>query len=201
MTRTFHLRTAIRMMARVAAATAGALSVAAAADTPADTAPAPAAHWVQRKLDYTYVGFTTKFTCDGLSDTVRQLLLTLGARKRDLEIQSTGCVNFNGVEPFPGVRATFWVLVPVTAGATGGSDDKTVAQTQWQTVNLVKDRGYPTDQGRCELLDQIKRQALPLFTSRNLNFHSSCFPYQETMGDIGFTVDVLRPVPAPSPPT
>jgi hypothetical protein len=198
MTRSLQIPTAVRVLVLVAATAAGALGVAQAADS-IDTAAAPAAHWVQRKLDYTYVGFTTRYTCDGLEDDVRNVLLALGARKRDLEIQSMGCVRFNGVEPFPGVRATFWVLVPVTAGEAGRSGDKIVAATRWQTVNLVKDRGYPNDQGRCELLDQIKRQALPLFTSRNLNFHSACVPYQESLGDIGFTVDVLRPVPVASP--
>ncbi len=44
--------------------------------------------WVGRKLDYTYMGFTAKYSCDGLRDTVREVLLALGARKDDLEIRS-----------------------------------------------------------------------------------------------------------------
>jgi hypothetical protein len=195
MTHAFHIPTAIRVMMLAAATAAGALSVAQAADT----AGAPAAHWVQRKLDYTYVGFTTRYTCDGLHDDVRALLLSLGARKQDLKVESTGCTRFNGVEPFPGVRATFWVLVPVTPGEAGNSGEKIVNATQWQTVNMVRQLGFASDQGNCELLDQIEHQALPLFTSRNLDFHSACVPHQVTLGDIRFTVDVLRAAPPAAP--
>jgi hypothetical protein len=199
MTRAIRVRSAIRVMALAGAVAAGAVSAAQAADT----AGAPAAHWVQRKLDYTYMGFTTHYSCDGLRDNVRELLLALGARKRDLEIQSVGCTRLTGVEPFPGVRAKFWVLVPVTPDEGGKAGDTLVPATQWQTVDLVRDqRGYATDRGQCELLEQIKRQALPLFTSRNLNFHSSCVPHEITVGDIQFSVDVLkaaRPDSGPAP--
>ncbi len=77
---------------------------------------------VERKLDYTYMGFTSKYSCDGLRDSVREVLLALGARKKDLKIQSGGCINSEGVEPFPGVAATFSVLVPVTPMRSGRSE-------------------------------------------------------------------------------
>jgi hypothetical protein len=198
MTRAIHMHTATRVMVLAAAMAAGAVSAVQAEDA----AGPPAAHWVQRKLDYTYMGFTTHYTCDGLRDNVRDLLLTLGARKRDLQIQSVGCTRLNGVEPFPGITAKFWVLVPVTPDEGGKAGDALVPATQWQTVNLVRQRDLASDQGQCELLEQIKRQALPLFTSRNLNFHSSCVPHEITIGDIQFSVDVLkaaRPDSGPAP--
>jgi hypothetical protein len=193
MTRSIGLRSSLSVMVLVAALTAGAASAA----PPTDTTGAPPAHWVQRTFEYTYMGFTTHYSCDGLVDNVRDLLLKLGARKKDLEIQSYGCIRLEGVEPFPGLKARFWVLVP--GAADEGKGGGTVQATQWQTVDLVRQTDYRSDQGRCELLEQLKRQALPLFTSRNLNFHSSCVPYDVTLGDIGFTVDVLRPAPAASP--
>jgi len=173
----------------------GAVGVAQAADS----AGAPAAHWVERKLDFTYMGFTTKYSCDGLEGSVRELLLTLGARKKDLQIQSVGCSRLEGVEHFPGVSAKFWVLVPVSEDEAAKSGDTVVQATQWQTVNLVGNGDFRIQQGQCELLEQMKRQALPLFTSRNLDFHSSCVPHEVTLGDIRFTVDVLRAVPAAAP--
>jgi len=194
MTRSIRLRTPLGVMLLLTAL--GALGTAQAADT----AGAPAAHWVQRKLDFTYTGFTTKYSCDGLVDNVRELLLTLGARKKDLQIQSAGCTRFFGVEPFPGVRAQFWVLAPATADEAAKGGDNVVQATQWQTVDLVRNPDFRSDQGQCELLDQLKRQALPLFTSRNLDFRSACVPHEITLGDIRFTVDVLRAAPAPAPP-
>ncbi len=198
MTRYLRERTPILATVLLGALCAAAVGSAQAADTAPDTAAAPAAHWEQRKLDFTYQGFTSHYSCDGLRDNVRDLLIALGARKRDLEIQSTGCVHLTGVEPFPGVRGTFWVLVPGTAADADQAGGK-LQTTHWQTVDLVRLNTIVGDQGQCELLEQLKKQVLPLFTSRNLNFHSSCVPHQIQLGDIQFTVDVLRPVASTSP--
>jgi hypothetical protein len=161
----------------------------------ADTAAAPPAHWVERTLDYTYMGFTTKYSCDGLRDNVRDVLLALGARKSDLKIQSRGCTRLNGPEEFPGVSAHFWVLQPLAPEDVGKAADPASNAARWQTVDLVRINGASWDQGQCELLEQMQKKVLPLFTSRNVNFHSSCFPHEVSPGEIQFTVDVLRPTP------
>ena len=180
-----------------------ALCPARAADTagvPALSVAPPAAHWVERKLDYTYMGFTTHYSCDGLRDNVRDVLLALGARKKDLQIHSTGCTRLSGApEPFPGVTAHFWVLVPVTPDEIGKVGDTATHPTQWHTVNLVNRFRFRFDQGQCELLEQLKDKALPLFTSRNLVYRSSCVPHQISPGDLKFSVDVLSPAPAAAP--
>ncbi|HEY6453815.1 MAG TPA: hypothetical protein VIY90_00885 [Steroidobacteraceae bacterium] len=172
------------------------VSAAQSSDTaavPALSAAPPAAQWVERKLDYTYMGFTAKFSCDGLRDSVRQVLLALGARKRDLKIQERGCTKFNGVDPFPGVAATFSVLVPVTPDEIGKVGDAKLQPTQWHSVDLVQLTRTGIESAPCELLEQLKNKALPLFTTRNLKFHSACVPHQQSLGDIDFSVDVLRP--------
>ena len=159
----------------------------------------PAAHWVERKLNFTYMGFTTHYSCDGLRDNVREVLLALGARKQDLKIQATGCTHLTGApEPFPGVSARFAVLVPATPDEIGNLGDTIAHATQWHTIDLTRLRGFAFDRGQCELLEQLKNKALPLFTTRNLLFHSSCVPHQVSIGDIQFSVDVLRPLPAPA---
>jgi hypothetical protein len=186
-----------------AVVTAGlSLSTAYAADTagvPALSVAPPAAHWVERTLDYTYMGFTVHFTCDGLRDNVRDILLALGARRKDLKIQSRGCARLNGPEPFPGVSATFSVLVPVTPDEIGKVGNTSPQATHWQTVDLVKLTRSGSDQAPCELLEQLKDKALPLFTSRNLTFQSSCVPHEVRLGEIQFSVDVLRPLPSANP--
>jgi hypothetical protein len=172
---------------------AGAAQATDTAAVPALSVAAPAAHWVERKLDYTYQGFTDKFTCDGLRDTVREVLLALGARKQGLSIQQRGCVNLTGLEPNPGVTATFSVLAPLTPDDAGKVGDSASQPTRWQRVDLVRLTRTDPNAVPCELLEQLKKKALPLFTTRNLKFRSSCFPHQESLGDIDFTVDVLRP--------
>jgi hypothetical protein len=163
------------------------------AAVPALSVAPPAAHWVERKLDYTYMGFTDKFSCDGLRDTVRDVLLALGARKKDMKIQSRGCVRFNGPEQFPGVAATFSVLVPVTPDEIGKVGATSSQPTQWHSVDLVQLTRSGIESVPCELLEQLKNKALPLFTTRNLKFHSACVPHEESLGDIDFSVDVLGP--------
>ena len=173
-----------------------------AADTagiPALSVAPPAAHWVERKLDYTYMGFTAHYSCDGLRDTVRDVLLALGARKADLKVHSRGCTRLEGPEPFPGVAATFSVLVPTTPDEIGKVGNTPAPATRWQTVDLVKRTTYGLDHAPCELLEQLRDKALPLFTSRNLTFQSSCVPHQITLGEITFSVDVLRPAAPASP--
>jgi hypothetical protein len=172
------------------------MSPAVSFSAPAAAAPGPSAHWVERKLDYTYMGFTSKYSCDGLEDNVRQVLLALGARKADLKIHSLGCTRFNGPEPFPGVSASFWVLEPLTPDQVSKVGDNGANASQWQSVDLTRLNGAQWDQGQCELLEQMKQKVLPLFTSRNVDFHSSCFPHSVSLGEIQFKADVLRPAPA-----
>jgi hypothetical protein len=189
---------AVRMtLLAVAAFGIGAARAEDTAGVPALSVAPPASHWVERKLDYSYMGFTTKYSCDGLRDNVRQVLLALGARRKDLKIQSTGCTRLNGApEPFPGVVAHFWVLVPVTPDDIGKVGETSAHPTQWKTVNLARMQQFRFDQGQCELLEQMRNKALPLFTSRNLLYHSNCVPHQISVGDTQFSVDVLTPAPA-----
>jgi hypothetical protein len=161
----------------------------------AASTPGPSAHWVKRKLEYTYMGFTSKYSCDGLTDNVRDVLLALGARKADLKIHSLGCTRFNGPEQFPGVSATFWVLEPLAPDQVSKVGDKGASASQWQTVDLTRLNGAQWDQGQCELLEQMKQKVLPLFSSRNVDFHSSCFPHEISPGEIQFKAEVLRPAP------
>ena len=55
----------------------------AAAVARAEDAPDAAvqAAWVPHEFKFLYMGFTSKYSCDGLSDQVRKLLLRMGARR------------------------------------------------------------------------------------------------------------------------
>src|SRR3984957_11122201 len=167
----------VRLLVAAGLAIASGLGVSAAqasdtASVPALSVAPPTAHWGERKLDYTYMGFTDKFSCDGLRDTVRDVLLALGARKKDLKIHSNGCVRFNGPEQFPGVAATFSVLVPVTPDEIGKVGDTSSQPTQWHSVDLVQLTRTGIESTPCELLEQLKTKALPQFPNRNLKFRS-----------------------------
>ena len=47
--------------------------------------------WVHRHASFTYWGVTALYSCDGLEDNIRALLVHLGARKNDVKVNARGC--------------------------------------------------------------------------------------------------------------
>jgi hypothetical protein len=161
------------------------------------SATAPAAEpagepavWTSKELHFVYQGFTAKYSCDGLRDKMRQVLLALGARD-DLQVRSYGCSTSSGPDPFPGVRVQMNVLQP-QAGA-GGSAASGVVAAHWKPVTLSLDRDPLAAATDCELVEQVKRYVLPLFTTRNVQFRSACVPHQAAIGGTELRADVLVP--------
>jgi hypothetical protein len=162
---------------------------------PAALAPQPA-RWTQKKINFTYLGFTTHYSCEGLTDKVRGILLQLGARKADMNVHEAGCTSrFDRPEPFPAVSGTFSVLEPVpptqaySPTGTGG-----IVLAHWQPVNVRFDHADSLDMsGQCELLEQVRQHILPLFPARNVQFTSLCIPHQLTAGGNSLQVEILLP--------
>jgi hypothetical protein len=141
--------------------------------------------WETRESTFTYLGFTTRYSCDGLRDQVEEALMTLGAR-RDLIVTPYGCTKVGGPEPAPSLQIKVSTLKPATSPAPSGA-----IEARWKAVSLggVGKLGP----GECELAEQIQREILPLFTTRNLKSRIDCVPHQEQAGSIELTVDVLVP--------
>lgn len=155
--------------------------------------PQPAV-WTPREARFVYMGFTTHYSCEGLRDKVREVLLKLGARK-DLKVYESGCTNPIGApEPFPGVSIKMQVLTPAPQGST-----QPVVAAHWQPVDVLAHLNTLDAAGQCELYEQLKEKLLPLFTFRNLQFAAACVPHQLSPGGLKFKVEVLvadRPAPA-----
>jgi hypothetical protein len=187
----------------LARAAALGICLAASAGTAFAADPAAAAQpakWVTRDLDYTYQGFTTQYTCDGLRSSVVTILRALGARRTDLKVRITPCaaLGSSDLSFSPGVRGTLSVLVPATAEEVSRGDPDIVA-AHWRTVDLMRDRDLVTRQnGQCELLEQSRRLLVPLFTTRNVQFSSNCVPHETFAGGMTFKVDVLQVDPQPA---
>jgi len=177
---------------------AGSAGVVAAgeADQPAQTLTA--GKWVPRKLRFTYSGFTAHYSCDGLRDQVTSILRQLGAGN-DLVVKSRGCTRLEGPEPFPGVDATFSALEPSGGSAAPGTVSQSVP-ARWDEVTLNSDttRNY-TNEGGCELIEQVKKYILPLFATRNLKFSSDCFPHTVSLSGARLSMEVLMPVKPAQP--
>lgn len=156
----------------------------AASSTASDTTTAA---WTPREATFVYKAFTTKYNCDSLRGKMKDLLLKLGARA-DLQVRTYGCTNIASPDPLPGVTIKMNVLQPTQSGAQGGA----TVPAHWKTVDLVT--RDPTDAaGECELIDQLRRNLLPLFATRNVEFSTTCVPRKLNLGMTVLKADVLLP--------
>jgi hypothetical protein len=161
--------------------------------------------WVKKKINFFYQGFTAKYSCDGLRDTVRSVLLQLGARKSGMDLMETGCSRgFNLPEPLPGVSGSFYVLEPVSKAAAaegspgsaskkGGAEQRPI-EAEWQIVDVSIGPQGRDRSGVCELMTQVKQRILPLFAPREVKFETDCFPHQVTIGKTELQAQVLKPI-------
>jgi hypothetical protein len=182
-----------------------------AAGTDGTAAPAEvqSAVWTPKELTFVYQGFTSRYSCDGLLEKMRRVLLTLGARN-DLAVGPYGCSSAYGrPDPFPGVRIKMNVLKPAPEGgasgasstsasstsgsntSTGGTKAATPVPAHWKKVDVRLNQDPVWEAGDCELLEQIKAKILPQFTTRNVDFSSHCVPHQLSTGGTWLRTDVL----------
>ncbi len=150
------------------------------------------------------MGFTAHYSCDGLADKMRKILLQLGARS-DMKISEIPCSGPLGrPTEFPGVTVKMNVLTlwdPATASAAA-----TPVPAHWKLVDVRTERDPLFQAGDCELIEQVKAHVLPLFSPRHVDYHSNCIPYQLEMGATELKAAVLfaddqgERTPAPKPP-
>jgi hypothetical protein len=159
-------------------AAGGTVAAWAAADAPA------AGVWTPKQVDFVYRAFTSQYTCDGLRDRMRSILLQLGARP-DVEVTTYGCVHTASPQPFPNVRIKMNVLEPSSAGGAG------TVPAHWHTVDLGAGRDAREFAGDCELVAQIREHVLPLFATRNVDASTSCVPRAAIIGSTKLKADVL----------
>ena len=138
--------------------------------------------WVPLQLTFRYTPLTTTYSCSGLEQRVKGLLIALGARP-DVEARGYGCTNLTGPDPLAGVRIRMNVLEP--AGARPG------LAAHWRRVNLLEDRDLLSAAADCELIEQIAQKIVPLFTVRNVDYHATCPPQSLSPESVRLKADVL----------
>ena len=154
--------------------------------------PPVAAVWAPKELRFTFMGFTAKYSCDGLQDRIRSVLLKLGARP-DLHVSQGPCAAPLGTPtPFPSVNIKMNVLEPASAAppVNGGAPPQVVA-AHWKRVDLTGSGDAVKEAGDCEVIEQIRQSILPQFTTRNIDYKSTCVPNQLTLGGTQLRADVL----------
>jgi hypothetical protein len=165
------------------------LTAAALAEALAAASPPTWAVWTPKELRFVYMGFTSHYSCDGLRDKMRAILLQLGARP-DFDIRAVPCSgDFGRPSEFPGVTVKMNVLTPWDSARANAA--VTPVPAHWKLVELSTDRDPLREAGDCELIEQVKPRVLPLFSTRNIDYHSTCIPNQLSVGGTQLKAEVL----------
>ena len=160
--------------------------------------PLPAV-WKEQHLNFTYTGRTSRYSCDGLREKVRALLLDLGAR-RDLQIAAIGCEPTASLVPlaYSGPSLNIVVSLPALPDAAAKPlhpGDLTAVNARFETFTIANDVFRNIGMPDCELVQEFARQILPKFVTRDLKQDISCVPFQQSGGRFLVRGEILRALP------
>ncbi|HEX4049885.1 MAG TPA: hypothetical protein VHY19_03280 [Steroidobacteraceae bacterium] len=166
---------------------AAGLAACASGTAPRQSGPPFDAVWQRHQTTINYTGLTALYSCDGLEDKVRRILLYLGARP-DLRVQQLACDRaFERPGHLASVHADFYTLTPAPGGGAG------TVTAQWVPVTIRPMDPYWMDYGECELVQQIKPVITGDYSARSLHYHTACVPYDITIADFDLTGEFPKP--------
>jgi len=190
--------------------------IAPAAGSAADTTGPVMAVWVEQKIDFTYVGFTSHYSCDGLKTKVSSILKEIGARP-GFKVTARGCMNpRHGAEWTPMLNmvvampreATPEILAEVAKDdsrseltAKAGEKAATTADAAAQfpaRMRRIDFRDRPSglvESGDCELIEQLRDKVFVPLGAKIVESHMNCVPHQLGVGIVNLSIDVLEPLP------
>jgi hypothetical protein len=157
-----------------------------------------AAVWKLQKLDFHYFGRTSRYSCDGMSDKVRSLLIRMGAR-RDMKVLAYGC-EYGRVrleDANPGLSIEFWAPHPAAADKAASGANANLIDARYESFAFHQDVFQNLDIGDCELIEEFAHQILPKFSTRAVEQNIACVPYQHATGSYRLSGEVLKAVMRP----
>ena len=155
--------------------------------------------WQKHAYSFAFQGFTSTYSCDGLADKIKLLLIAAGAR-HDVKSQPGACAaGFGRPDKFARADLTFYTLAPTagntpTAGGNTATDGKPV-DGEWRPVSFSGHSPPELATGDCELVEQFRNTLLPMFTTRNLDDHTTCIPHQDSGSVISLRFESFTAVP------
>jgi hypothetical protein len=157
--------------------------------------------WQKHEFSFVFMGFTSTYSCDGLADKVKLLLIAAGAR-RDAKSWPGACANgFGRPDKFARANLTFYTLAP---GAGDTASDGKPVDGVWRPVSFADRSPRDLSTGDCELVEQFRDKVMPMFATRNVEDHTACVPHQQSGSLISlrfeaFTAPPHAPHAAPAP--
>jgi hypothetical protein len=156
--------------------------------------PQPAV-WKEQRLDFSYLGRTARYSCEGLRDKMRALLLDLGAR-RDLKISVLGCdESAPGRRGYLGPRLSLVFSSPALPDAAAQplhAGDLSPVDARYESFTLTSDAFRNYGIGDCELVEEFSRQILPKLATKDVKQDITCVPYQASGSRFLVRGEILR---------
>jgi hypothetical protein len=186
-------------VAGFALGTALATATSSFADAPPASTPTERGVWQKHQYSFVFMGFTSTYSCDGLADKIKILLIAAGAR-HDAKSRPGACASgFGRPDKFARADLTFYTLAPAGDGAA--PDGKSINGT-WRPVSFSARSPRELGTGDCELVEQFRSNVLPMFATRNVVNRTTCIPHQESGSAINLQFDSFAAAPggANAPP-
>ncbi|MHB8476130.1 MAG: hypothetical protein ACYDBZ_07585 [Steroidobacteraceae bacterium] len=147
--------------------------------------------WQKHEYSFQFLGFTSTYSCDGLADKIKVLLLAAGAR-HDVKSTPGACpLGFGRPDKFARADLTFYTLAP---GGGTPPDGKPV-DGRWLPVSFSDRSPRELATGDCELVEQFRNNVLPMFTTRNVETHTTCIPYENSGSVINLRFESFAALP------
>ena len=159
-----------------------------------------AAVWKAQHVSFFYMGRTSRYSCDGLRDKVRAMLLELGAR-RDLTITALGCedaaARLRAGSLGPSLNMVFSTpALPEAAAKPLRAGDLAAVNARFEPFTITSDAFRNMGVADCELVEEFARQVLPKLVTRNLKQDITCVPYEQSGGRFLVRGEILRSLPS-----
>lgn len=151
--------------------------------TPGNSVPAV---WKQQHVNFFYGGRTARYSCDGLRDKVRAMLLDMGAR-RDLKIMTLRCADGHrrdapagdvhagdphGALPSLSIDFSAPAFPVMTTRRSSGASS--VRPARFEVFMITSDAFRNLGVGDCELVQEFTRQILSRLVTREVRHDIAC---------------------------
>ena len=151
--------------------------------------------WKEQRLDFSYMGRTARYSCEGLRDKMRSLLLDLGAR-RDLKVSFLGCNESAPLHRgYLGPRLSIVFSSPALPDAAAQplhAGDLSAVEARYESFTLTSDAFRNYGVGDCELVEEFARQILPKLATKDVKQDITCVPYQASGSRFFVRGEILR---------
>jgi hypothetical protein len=190
---------AVALLTATEGATAG---TAAQPRTIADTGDPMPAVWKEQHVEFSYAGRTLRYSCEGLLEKVRAMLLDLGAR-RDVKITPLRCADTEPIHgPMHGDGGGSRIKIVFSSPARPEAADKPLhpgdlaaTDARFEPFTIMSDAFRNMGIGDCELVQEFTRQILPKLMVRDVRQDILCVPYKPSVSRFFVRGEVFKSLP------